>query len=465
MKLLLVSANRERTPYPVFPLGLAFLAGSLKQAGHHLCALDLCFEQDPTAALAAMLDEERPDTIIISLRNLDNVTWPDTRLYLSALRELVDVCRGRATVVLGGSGFSLMPREILAYCAADIGVVGEGEEILPRLLNCLADCDSPAGLPGVVLPGAKDLLPPCPVERIGLPDRKLFSIARYLEEGGMANIQTKRGCPFGCCYCTYPLLEGSRMRLRPVAEILAEIGSLVHDHGVDYLYFVDDIFNFPAEFTAQLCTAMADAGLTVRWSAFINPGFITPELLAAMQRAGCDAVEFGTDSGSAEMLKSMGKSFSVEDVRRASHLCAEAGIDTAHYLLFGGPGETEESILESFRLMDELAPTAVIAMTGIRIYPGTALYRTALDEGIITPDTDLLQPVFYLSAAVREQLTELVLAEAMQRRNWLVPGLEVNMSEAMLEALRRFKVRGPLWKLMKRSGRSRIAPLSPLENG
>jgi len=281
----------------------------------------------------------------------------------------------------------------------------------------------------------------------------------------MANIQTKRGCPFGCCYCTYPLLEGSRMRLRPVAEILAEIGSLVHDHGVDYLYFVDDIFNFPAEFTAQLCTAMADAGLTVRWSAFINPGFITPELLAAMQRAGCDAVEFGTDSGSAEMLKSMGKSFSVEDVRRASHLCAEAGIDTAHYLLFGGPGETEESILESFRLMDELAPTAVIAMTGIRIYPGTALYRTALDEGIITPDTDLLQPVFYLSAAVREQLTELVLAEAMQRRNWLVPGLEVNMSEAMLEALRRFKVRGPLWKLMKRSGRSRIAPLSPLENG
>jgi radical SAM superfamily enzyme YgiQ (UPF0313 family) len=234
----------------------------------------------------------------------------------------------------------------------------------------------------------------------------------------------------------------------------------VVEHGVDYVYFVDDIFNYPPSFAGQLCTAMIEAGLKVNWSAFINPGFITPELLELMQQAGCDAVEFGTESGAPAMLKSLGKSFCVEQVRSASRLCQTAGIDFAHYMLFGGPGETEQTVLESFRLMDELAPTAVIAMTGIRIYPGTRLAQTALTEGSITAETDLLQPVFYLSPAVRDQLADLVTREAMQRKNWIVPGLEVNVSPAMLEAMRIFKVRGPLWKMIKRLGRSHQHPLA-----
>lgn len=460
MKLLLLSANRERSPYPVFPLGLAFLAGPLAQAGHQLSALDLCFEADPQQALTTKLVAERPDTVIISLRNLDNVTWPGARSYLAGLKELVQICKTAGIrVVVGGSGFSLMPMEILAECGADIGVVGDGEELLPRLLDCLAEGRDPGLLPGVVLPGRSSFLPQEAVESIGSPDRRLFDVARYLKEGGMANLQTKRGCPFECIYCTYPLLEGRRMRLRPVEEIIAEIGVLVDAHGVDYLYFVDDIFNYPPEFAEALCRAIIAQGIKVNWSAFINPGFITQEHLELMRRAGCDAVEFGTESGSPLMLKNLCKSFAVEQVRYASGLCRESGLDFAHYIMFGGPGETAQTVKESFLLMDELAPTAVIAMTGVRIYPGTPLYQTALEEGVVTPEADLLQPLFYLSPAVRDCLPELVIAEAMQRRNWIVPGLEVNISDAMLEAMRMFKVRGPLWKLLKRSGRSRIAPL------
>jgi radical SAM superfamily enzyme YgiQ (UPF0313 family) len=461
MKLLLISANRERSPYPVFPLGLAFLAAPLREAGHRLAALDLCFEADPDAAVLTSLAEQAPDAVIISLRNLDNVTWPGSRSYLSGLSDLVTLCKATATVIVGGSGFSLMPLEILAACGADIGLAGEGEQQLPLLLERLEQGADLSGMPGVVLAGRPDFLPPVTVTRIGSPDRTLFDVARYLKEGGMANLQTKRGCPFGCSYCTYPLLEGQRMRMRPVAEIITEIRGLVDEHGVDYLYFVDDIFNYPAEFAAELCTAMIDAKLAVSWSAFINPDFITPQLLDLMQRAGCDAVEFGTDSGSPDMLKSLGKSFSVEQVRSASLLCREAGLDFAHYIIFGGPGETEASILASFQLMDELAPTAVIAMTGVRIYPGTSLCRTALEEGIITPETDLLQPVFYLAPAIKDQLATIVTEQAMQRKTWIVPGLEVNISDTMLEALRMFKVRGPLWKLLKRLGRSRIAPMKP----
>ena len=460
MNILLVSANRERDPYPVFPIGLSCLAGPLTEAGHCLSVLDLCFEQDPEAALSSALDSHRPDAIIISLRNLDNVTWPGSRSYLPGLRVIVETCRTRGTVIVGGSGFSLMPLEVLAAVGADYGVAGEGEEVLPRLLACIQSGDDPSNLPGVVVAGASSFAPPRLISRIRTPERSLFNVARYHSEGGMANVQTKRGCPFSCTYCTYPHLEGRVMRLRPVEEILAEIRNLVHDCGVSYLYFVDDIFNYPPVFASELCRAMTAEKLPVSWSAFINPDFITRQLMDEMLAAGCDAVEFGSDSGSPQMLKNLHKSFTVEDLRMASGLCREMGVDFAHYMLFGGPGETRETILESFALMDELEPTAVITMTGIRIYPNTALHRTAIDEGLVQESASLLEPVFYISPQIQDCFAELITSEAMKRRNWIVPGLEVNASSAMLDAIRLFKVKGPLWKMIKGLGRSHHRPLS-----
>lgn len=460
MKILLISANRERSPYPVFPIGLSYLAPPLAAAGHELRALDLCFAAEPEAAVAAAVADFTPHAVVISVRNVDNVTWPGSRSYLAGVRGVVAQCRGKAPTIIGGSGFSLMPVELLEHLDGDFGVVGEGEEILPELLRRLERAEDPVGLPGVVIRGGAGFTPPLPVERIGTPDRSLFAVERYRREGGMANLQTKRGCPFTCVYCTYPLLEGRRMRLRPVGEIVAELKELEELHGIDYAYFVDDIFNYPPEFAAELCAAMIAAGVTLNWSAFVNPGFVTPRLMEQMVAAGCDAVEYGTDSGSPAMLANLGKSFTVADVREASRACRELGVDFAHYILFGGPGESRETVLESFALMDEVEPTAVIAMTGIRIFPGTPLHDRAVAEGMVPGDAALLEPVFYLSPQIREGLRDLVTAEAIQRRNWVAPGLEINMSDAMLEAMRHFPVRGPLWKLMKRLGKSRVNPFS-----
>lgn len=463
MDILFVSANRERNPYPVFPLGLAYLAEPLDAAGHRLQVLDLCFVDNPAEAVNKALAEFGPKAVVVSIRNIDNVTWPGSRSYLQEVREIVGQCRVTAPVILGGSGFSLMPAELLAFLDGDYGVIGEGEEVLPRLIAALACGERRPRLPGVLCRGDKSWSPPVPVARICTPRRDLFAVSRYHREGGMANLQTKRGCPFSCVYCTYPLLEGSSVRLRPIEEVVAEIRHLVDDYGVNYLYFVDDIFNYPPDYAENLCRAMAEARLGVSWSAFINPGFITRSLFETMIQAGCDAVEFGTDSGSSVMLRNLGKSFGVEEVREASRICREAGLDFAHYILLGGPGETPATVAESFALMDEVAPTAVIAMTGIRVFPGTAVYRRALDDGIISPESSLLEPVFYISPQIRDTLCDLVTREATARKNWVVPGMEINMSDAMLEAMRHFSVRGPLWKLVKRLGRSHISPMQGMQ--
>lgn len=82
MDILLISANRERTPYPVFPLGLSYLAGPLAERGHRLKVLDLCFADDPESAVSTALDEFTPNAVVLSIRNIDNVTFPRSRSYL-----------------------------------------------------------------------------------------------------------------------------------------------------------------------------------------------------------------------------------------------------------------------------------------------------------------------------------------------------------------------------------------------
>jgi radical SAM superfamily enzyme YgiQ (UPF0313 family) len=458
----MISANRERDPSPVFPLGLAYLAGPLERAGHTARRLDLGFAADAAAEVRRALDDVAPEVVLVSIRNLDNVTWPVSRSYVDGVREVVALCRERAVVVLGGSGFSLEPVSLLTATGAHCGVVGEGEDILPHLLERIGAGLPLSGLPGVFVPNGSDPARPRFPASVGTPSRSLFDVSRYLAEGGAANVQTKRGCPFGCVYCTYPLLEGSRVRSRPAADVVRELRSLVDEHGVDYVEFCDDIFNFPEAAARELCEAMIAADLRLSWSAFVNPGHLDARLVELMLRAGCDAVELGTDSGSPAMLRRLGKSFTVDEVRDASRLCREAGVATAHYLLFGGPGENGETIAESVALMDELVPEAVIVMVGIRVYAGTELHSIALREGVVAPGERLLEPVFYPAEPDLRRIAERVAKEADRRRTWIVPGLDVNTSAGVLEMLRRRQQRGPLWKVLSHRaswrGRARRAP-------
>ncbi len=462
MKILLISANRERMPAPVFPLGLAYIARALKDGNHAVEVFDLCFSQDLESDLQTVLMRFEPELIGLSLRNLDNLTYPASISYLKEVEEVISICRrfSSSKLVIGGSGFSLAPKALLDHLDVDFGIVGEGEEALLGLIHRLEKNLSVSPSPYLLIKGEPaETLQGARVTRFTTPDRALFQPQRYLKEGGMLNLQTKRGCPFSCLYCTYPLIEGKQVRLRDVDEVIHEIEILVQDHGADYLYFVDDIFNYPISYAELLCKKMTQRGWDVRWTAFVNPGFLTEDLLKAMVEAGCAGVEFGTDSGSEKMLRNYRKAFTRQEVILASELCTRLDLPQCHYLLFGGPGEDARTIEETFRLMDALDPTAVIAMLGIRIYPGTGLEWVSRAEGVIHDETDLISPRFYISPPLKGRLEEIIQEKVLERRQWIVPGLEINITQPLMEQIRRFQVRGPLWELVARMRRPRVKPL------
>jgi radical SAM superfamily enzyme YgiQ (UPF0313 family) len=164
-----------------------------------------------------------------------------------------------------------------------------------------------------------------------------------------------------------------------------------------------------------------------------------------MARAGLKHIEFGSDSFSDSVLTSYGKGLSFQDILHSSNLAHAENLDYCHFLICGGPGETGETLQESFDNSRHLKHPVIMAVVGMRIYPGTPLYRRAVREGQISKSTDLLTPTYYLAPNLTiDGVFEKLHIFSKQSSSWL-PG-EVNPSfVGIVDKLRKRGVSGPLW--------------------
>ncbi len=442
-KCLLISTNRVMTPYPVYPLGVAHLLGALQQAGHEARHYDI-MANGGLEPLAGVLAEFDPDLIGLSIRNLDTVdsTCPDA--FMDPVRETMTFIRAHhgAPVVLGGPAFSIMPEAVLAYLEADYGVVGEGENLLPWLA-------------GEIDAGRR------PVERIFTtkadpsPWRPVCydqgTVDFYLSWGGMLNVQTKRGCPYRCAYCSYPALEGKSYRFREPEAVAEEVIRAGREHGAQYIFFTDSVFNDIRGHYLEVAEALVRAGNTTPWCAFFRPQNLTPEGFELMKRAGLSAMEIGSDAASDETLAAMQKDFTFGEVEAANAMAVAAGVPCAHFIIFGGPGETRTTLARGLANVERLNNSVVLAFTGIRVLPGTAMHRRAIDDGVMAEDQPLLAPFFYFSPALPEAELDAALKEAWRGRlDRIYPS---TVMEERITHLHRKGHVGAMWDMLVRRRR------------
>jgi radical SAM superfamily enzyme YgiQ (UPF0313 family) len=462
VRILLVSANREQIPDPIFPLGLAYIAAAVSKAGHQVAVADLCFGRRPLAALRRKVRAFRPDVIGLSLRNVDNAAYPLTVDYLPRHREVMAALRtvSEAPIVLGGSGFSILPGAYMQALDGDFGIVGEGEQSFVRLLDALGKGQTPVDVPGLLSRtsqlrslGAGPLSPqhrPPDWARDLRPARELFDYRRYVRRGGSGNVQTKRGCVFKCSYCTYPLLEGNRFRARQAQDVVDEIETLMHDYGPHPIFFVDSILNFPRHHVEGICEEILRRGLKIRWSCYATPVKLDRRQAKLMALAGCEGIELGTDAVDDAQLKSLGKSFDAELAEQANRYCREAGLKVCQTVIFGAPGETANSVRATCHALRRMHPTAVVAMTGVRLYPGTPLTQSLISQGRVTADDVGLTPCFYIDREVRDFLPAYLQRQALEAGNWVLPGLAPPLLPASQKLLRGLGISGPLWRLLQK---------------
>ena len=402
MKVLLVSLNREKEPFTAAPLGLALVASALLKAGHEVRASDLLFSEDTNNDLGKVISSFVPGLVGISIRNIES----STEFLLPAYKDTIDHIKGRtsAPIVAGGPGFSIMPRQALEYLGLELGVVGEGERSSVELAAAVEKGLDLADVPGVcsLREGRYRHNPSNVIDDmsyIHLPAWELFP-SGY----DMVGVQSKRGCSFGCIYCTYPGLEGRRMRLRPPTMVVDELAGIAGSGAEAPFYFVDNVFNNPKRHAEGVCREIISRGLKISWGCLANPIGLDRGLVDLMAEAGCQSIEIGADSLSDRMLKKLGKCFSALDVKEAIKTCKDAGMMSMVFLILGGPGEDRDTLKETFDALDAASPDKAFAVGGIRIYPGTPLAVTAVDEGVIRPDDDLLMPSFYVSKGLGDEL-------------------------------------------------------------
>ncbi len=447
--ILLISANRYCDPYPVYPIGLSYLSTYMKKhlPEYNLLELDLNLKElDEIDALVAGNDIRY---IGVSLRNIDDNNIYEKGSFIDWYKQIVDKAKAvsSAPVIVGGAGFSIFPEFLLDFLGANYGVKGEGENSLVELINLLDTGGDISTVQGLVFKSNSSIQQNSRTEYLQNLDLdfNLENIDFYWNKSGMLNIQTKRGCPKSCIYCSYPVIEGKEVRTLDIDTIIKTLKKLSTEQKINYVFFTDSIFNINKKYNRELCQEIIDSGIKINWGAYFAPdASLKYEDLELYRKAGLTHIEFGTDAFCDTTLKSYKKSFRFKDVLEKSEICNDLCIFFSHFLILGGYGETNETLQETFENSKQIEHSVFFPYIGMRIYPGTELYNVALSEGKIKPDDKLLKPVYYISDEVDlENVKEMGLATG---KKWIFPGDE---KSDFYDVLRARKRRGPLWEYLR----------------
>jgi radical SAM superfamily enzyme YgiQ (UPF0313 family) len=396
--LLIYPSDREFMPPSMPPLGLAYIASTLLQAGHRVNLIDLnCDREHGLTRLQDALQNETFGMIGIS-----SIITQFKKV--KELGALVKKLQPHTPLVLGGAGPTSMPELYLDRCGGDIVCIGEGELTVKELVSLLqsnAPLDSCAGIVFRGPDGSFVATTPRgqiqDIDSLPFPSWESFgSIAPYVDnylfragkENGISIFST-RGCPGQCNYCMCNF--GRKLRFRSAENIFGEIAHAVAEYGVKHIHFVDDTFVTAHDRVRQVCAGFKSRFPELTWSANVRANLVNADILQEMAAANCISLAYGIESGSPQVLRYMKKGVTPEQARNAITWTRDAGIALTCYFMIGMPCETPETISETVEFCKaNLVGGEFFFVTPL---PGTELYRHALQNGIITNEELYLEHV------------------------------------------------------------------------
>lgn len=353
------------------PLGLAYIAASLRSAGHTVALLDARALDWTWERFEQAVKERSPDV-----------------LGLSAMTPVADVAARAARlarphvgrIVLGGPHPTALGAAVLDEMPElDAAVVGEGEDIAVALLQWWSGGATGPPPPGVhvrdqpfVAAGAPD------IHTLARPARDLLPNDRYrylfATRRGFATMVTSRGCPFRCSFCDKSV-SGSRWRARTAADVVDELEDVVHRHGARFVNFYDDNFTLHRQRVVAICEEILRRGLEVEWKCEGRVDGVDLPLLRLMRRAGCRTVAYGVESGNPQTLELLRKDVTVDQAPAAFAATHAAGLRSLAYIILGAPGEGPAEVQRTIDFCHELRADYVQFSTLVAL-PGTPLFSS-----------------------------------------------------------------------------------------
>jgi radical SAM superfamily enzyme YgiQ (UPF0313 family) len=388
------------------PITLGVAAAVVREAGHEPWLRDYAVSELDREALTAAAREARLAFLVTT-----TPSYPDDAAFARYLRSL----HQDLVIAAWGTLPTALPERALQDAPElDLVVRGEPEGAVEDLCRLVASTAGRvrsvqfAAVPGVTYRDEAGRLHATP-ERTKLRElddlpraaRELMEVERYTEPSTgrpYTVVQASRGCPYPCTYCTVASYHGKKVRRRSPESLAAEVRHCVEAYGVRSFLLLSDLFTADRRWVLDVCAALAREAPGIRWFCNSRADTIDAELARAMARAGCYLVSFGVESASESVQQVIRKPLEREAVHRAVAACREAGIRSYLYWVLGFPGETRETMLETFRFACEADSDFAVFSAAVP-YPGTPLYAEAREKGWLrhelwrrydTADTDAL---------------------------------------------------------------------------
>jgi radical SAM superfamily enzyme YgiQ (UPF0313 family) len=410
-RVLLVHANPFQRVTPVPAYGLERVRTAAEEAGAEVEILDpYLVSEDPIGLARETAERFRPDLIGLGIRiiddcivvdRLDGAEPIDVSFLLPEIRQLREaLAEGapEATFVAGGAGFSACPQECLEYLDVEYGVVGAGEAAIAALVADMSEGQTP----GLVRKGQANGIGAYHLGFAGPTRREpLYAPANSFP------VRTRIGCAMQCVYCTAANLgrQHANGGLDVVLDELERTVAEARERGVGRvpIFFADDEFNLPDErHPISVLEGLRDRGLDrhVTWRAYFNPTPFSPEF-ADLVRETNGHVSITVDSAADGLLETAQKPFRRRHLDALVALLGEKSVSADLGLIFGLPGETEETIAETIAFVRALPDSIeVVYSAGARVYPHTPLAQIARREPerlVGADDPTFLTPVVYSS--------------------------------------------------------------------
>jgi anaerobic magnesium-protoporphyrin IX monomethyl ester cyclase len=364
------------------PLGLGYVAASLKKKGFDVELVDCTF-----LTLEKAIDKvKRSKPEVIGIYSMFSMKKTSMELA-TLLRKDCDL------LVVGGPLPTLDPTDYLGVF--DVAVIGEGETTMAELVEYYAKNEDFSQVEGIAYKRNGEVTFTSPrkfvenLDALPFPSRELFDNDAYkryyLKRFGysISPMITSRGCPFSCDFCSRPVF-GQSLRARSAVNIVDEIESIV-GLGYDRVWFADDCFTLNSERLTETCDEIIRRQVNVGWECLSRVDTLNREIAAKMRRAGCVRVFFGIESGNDDVLALMQKQITVEQARKAVYIAKSVGLQVGAFFILGYPSETDKSVLDTVRFASGL-PLDYLSFTLPYPIPGTSLFERIKDNGDFVVD-------------------------------------------------------------------------------
>jgi len=382
------------------PLGLAYIASYLTSKDISVKILDLEIEDLSENSLDKLIEKESPFLVGVSC---------NTHTRYKAF-EIVNDIKNKFPnihVNMGGPHVSFTPENVLMNTSADSIVRGEGEYILYELFDAIERNKDFKNVKGLSYKNQKGQIihnmnmPPVEnLDSLPFPDRYSFNLKKYelifpgeIKKELSGHMISSRGCPYKCIFCSASAFSDRRVRYRSPYNVVDEIEYMVEELRYKNIYIYDDHFVLNSKRTIEICDEIKKRNLDFNFFCYSRVDSVTKEKFNKMAEAGCKVVSFGIESGSQKVLDYLKKGITVDQIIKAVRICKDVNIITKGTFIIGSPYESISDFKKTCKLVNKLYAIqpqfiANVGFNGIFIYPGTEIYKTALEKGILPKNFD-----------------------------------------------------------------------------